>query len=221
MKAAMSSDARKHFEKWTEAPRVFSFALIVMAFAVLSFSSDLRGQAKDEGKNQKKGRWITLFDGKSMANWSPIGDANWRLMDGAVVADKGMGFLVSKNSYTDFQIHAEFWTSDDANSGIFIRCADPKKVTADNCYEVNIFDQRPDPTYGTGAITNIAKPSVFLKAGGKWNTYEITAQGPHMVIVLNGTKTVDTMNSKLPSGPIALQAFAGVVKFRKVQVKPL
>jgi hypothetical protein len=143
------------------------------------------------------------------------------LMDGAVVADKGMGFLVSKNSYTDFQVHAEFWVDDNANSGVFIRCADPQKVTADNCYEVNVFDKRPDPTYGTGAITNIAKPSVFLKAGGKWNTFDITAQGPHLVVVLNGTKTVDTQNSKLPSGPIALQAFAGVVKFRKVQIKPL
>jgi hypothetical protein len=191
--------------------------MVIAAFAAMPYSHDLRAQAKPPAK----GKSITLFDGKSMANWIPQGDANWRLMDGAVVADKGMGFLVSKDSYTDFQIHAEFWVDDDANSGIFIRCADPKKVTADNCYEVNIFDKRPDPTYGTGAITNIAKPSVFLKAGGKWNTYDITAQGPHMVIVLNGTKTVDVENSKLPSGPIALQAFAGTVKFRKVQIKPL
>lgn len=191
--------------------------ILVAVFAAMPFSRELRAQAKPPAK----GKSITLFDGKSMANWTPQGDANWRLMDGAVVADKGMGFLVSKDSYTDFQIHAEFWVDDDANSGIFIRCADPKKVTADNCYEVNVFDKRPDPTYGTGAITNIAKPSVFLKAGGKWNTYDITAQGPHMVVVLNGTKTVDVENSKLPSGPIALQAFAGTVKFRKVQIKPL
>ena len=200
--------------KFAAAPLLF---LLVAVFAAMPNSRDLRAQAKPPAK----GKSITLFDGKSMANWIPQGDANWRLMDGAVVADKGMGFLVSRDSYTDFQIHAEFWVDDDANSGIFIRCADPKKVTADNCYEVNVFDKRPDPTYGTGAITNIAKPSVFLKAGGKWNTYDITAKGPHMVVVLNGTKTVDVENSKLPSGPIALQAFAGTVKFRKVQIKPL
>jgi Domain of Unknown Function (DUF1080) len=196
-------------------------ALLLIALAFLPYSPGLRAQAKNQAKAPAKGKWVTLFDGKSMANWTPQGDANWRLMDGAAVADKGMGYLVSKNSYTDFEVRAEFWVSDNANSGVFIRCADPQKVTADNCYEVNIFDQRPDPTYGTGAITNVAKPSVFLKAGGKWNTYDITAQGPHMVIVLNGTKTVDVENSKLPSGPIALQAFAGTVKFRKVQIKPL
>src|SRR5262249_23701918 len=54
-------------------------------------------------------------------NWNQIGDANWKLDDGVVIADKGNGFLISKNSYTDFQLRAEFWVDDDANSGIFIR----------------------------------------------------------------------------------------------------
>jgi hypothetical protein len=50
--------------------------------------------------------WVTLFDGKSLENWNKVGDANWRLEDGAVVADRGNGFLVSKNSYGDFQLRA-------------------------------------------------------------------------------------------------------------------
>ena len=37
------------------------------------------------------------------------------------------------------------------------------------------------------------------KAGGKWNTYEITAQGPHLVVVLNGQKTVDVQDSSTPA----------------------
>ena len=59
------------------------------------------------------------------------------------------------------------------------------------------------------------------KAGGKWNTYEITAQGAHLVLVLNGQKTVDVQDGKLAEGPIALQWGQGTIKFRKVQVKPL
>jgi hypothetical protein len=66
--------------------------LLVIALALLPCSSNLRGQAKAPAK----GKWVTLFDGKSMANWNPTGDANWRLMDGAAVADKGMGYLVSQ-----------------------------------------------------------------------------------------------------------------------------
>ena len=75
------------------------------------------------------------------------------------------------------------------------------KITDENCYEANIFDQRPDPTYGTGAIVKVAKVSPMPKAGGKWNIYEITARGNRLVLVLNGVKTVDVEDSKLASGP--------------------
>jgi hypothetical protein len=89
-------------------------------------------------------------------------------------------------------------------------------------HEVNIFDTRPDPSYGTGAIVNIAKVSPMPKAGEKWNTYEVTAKGPKMTVTLNGVRTVDGVeDTKFPSGRIALQYGAGVVKFRKVQVKPI
>src|SRR6059036_1748783 len=123
--------------------------------------------------------WTTLIDGSAgLDNFNPIGEANWRAEGGAIVADKGKGgYLVSKSSYKDFQIRAEFWADHTTNSGIFIRCTDPKKVGADNAYEVNIYDQRPDPSYGTGGIVNFAKVSPMPKAGGKWNTYEITAKG--------------------------------------------
>jgi hypothetical protein len=191
-----------------------AMGLLLVGGAVFWQSQRAHGQA-DAG-------WVTLFDGTNLDNWSAIGDANWKLADGVVVADKGNGFLVSKGSYTDFQIRAEFWVDAEANSGIFIRCTDPNKVGSASAYEVNIFDQRPDPSYGTGAIVNVAKVVPMPKAGGQWNVYEITAKGPKFTVTLNGTKTVDgAEDSKFASGRIALQYGAGVVKFRKVQVKPL
>jgi hypothetical protein len=172
--------------------------------------------------SQADAGWVTLFDGSNLNNWNQIGDANWKLADGVVEADKGNGFLVSKNSYGDFQIRAEVWVDDDANSGVFIRCSDPGKVSATNAYEVNIFDKRPDPSYGTGAIVNVAKPTTFLKAANQWNTYDITAKGPAFTVILNGTKTVDgASDAQHPSGRIALQYGGGIVKFRKVEIRPL
>jgi hypothetical protein len=158
-----------------------------------------------------------------MNNWDRVGDANWRVEDGAIVADKGMGgFLVSKNSYGDFQIRAEVWVDTPANSGIFIRCDDPKKIGGMTCYEVNIFDTRPEPEYGTGAIVNVAKVNPMPKAGGKWNVMEIEAKGPVMSITFNGQKTVNgARDAKHPRGSFALQYGAGVVKFRKVEIRPL
>ena len=170
--------------------------------------------------------WVTLVDNGKKGDWAEVGKANWDFKDGLLVVDKldgkDLAYLVSKNKYKDFQIHAEFWVDDEANSGIFLRCEQSEKIDAKICYEVNIFDKRPDPTYGTGAIVDTAKVDPMPKAGGKWNTYEITAQGPHLVIVLNGQKTADVQDSKhLNAGPIALQYGSGVVKFRKVQIKPL
>ncbi len=102
-----------------------------------------------------------------------------------------------------------------------IGCGDPQKIGSAAAYEVNIYDKRPDPTFGTGAIVNVAKASPMLKAGGQWNTLEITAKGPQLSATLNGTRTAEGQDSKYASGRIALQYSAGVVKFRKVQIKPL
>jgi hypothetical protein len=203
-----------------------SMALALVGFAVLA--SAHRTSAQTDGG------WISLFDGKNMDNFNQVGNANWRIEDGAIVADRGNGFLVSKNTYTDYQIRAEFWVDSEANSGIFIRCTDPDKIGSVSAYEVNIWDTRPDPTYGTGAIVNVGKVDPMPKAAGKWNVYEITAKGSTFTVTLNGQRTVDgAQDAKFASGRIALQhglglkddkgveSDKGLVKFRKVEIKPL
>ena len=197
-----------------------SLALLVVAVSMTG-CSHMRGDAG----------WTTLVGGPdSLQNWDRVGDANWRMEDGLVVADKASvaSYLVSKNSYKDFQIRAEFWADHTTNSGIFIRLSDPKKVAATNSYEVNIYDQRPDPSYGTGAIVDFAKVSPMPKAGGKWNTFLITAKGTNLIVEMNGVQTVNIQDSKFASGPLALQfgngpkdAPGGIIKWRKVQIAAL
>ena len=170
--------------------------------------------------------WVTLFDGTggSLNNWYVIGDANWTVSGGVAQADKKgkqNGFLFTKKPYGDFQLYAEFWVSEDANSGIFIRCRDQNKITADTCYEVNIYDRAPDPGFGTGSIVRFAVVKPIYKAGGQWNVYEITARGSKITASLNGERTVELDNKKYKSGVIALQYAAGAVKFRKVMIKEL
>ena len=186
-------------------------ALLVAGFAGFDASSTVSGQAA--------GGWKTIFDGKSLDGWTPVGNANWKLAEGAVQADMGSGFLVSKESYGDFELRAEIWVNDDANSGIFIRCSDPKMISAMNAYEVNIFDKRPDQAYRTGGIVDVAKPMSVENASGKWNTLVITAKGPRMTVNLNGKPMVDVQHTAHARGPVALQYGAGTVKFRKVEIR--
>lgn len=169
----------------------------------------------------------TLLDGGKgfEENWQRIGSANWRVVDGVVQADSGekgkSSYLMTKAPYGDFVLHVEFWVSDDANSGIYMRCPDLADITDMNCTEANIFDQRPDPTYATGAITHLSPIANGPKAAGKWNTFEITARGPRIVVVMNGAKTGETDKAHALRGNIGLQWAQGVVKFRKVEITPL
>jgi hypothetical protein len=199
--------------------RIFctTIGFLVIAFTIAACSHQLNRPG-----------WVTLIDGETgLENWNRVGGANWRAEGGGIVADKsttkGSSFLVTKSAYKDFEIRAEFWAESDTNSGIFLRCTDPGKITADNAYEVNIWDTRPDPSYGTAAIVNVAKvpvPAIY-KAGGKWNTFQITAKGPELTVLFNGVVTVNVRNSKLAEGPFALQFAGGPIKWRKVQVRSL
>jgi len=189
-------------------------ALSLAVYALsLSISGSTLGAQKDA--------WTNLFDGASLKGWNVVGDANWEVADKALQANKGTGFLVTPVSYGDFQFTTEFWVTDDANSGVFIRCDDPKTINAMNAYEVNIFDKRPDQSYRTGAIVDVAKPASVVMTGGKWNTFDITARGTKLTVVLNGMKMVDVDDKKHAKGPIALQYGAGTVKFRNVRVRNL
>ena len=163
-----------------------------------------------------------LIDGVSLSGWNIIGSANWVIGNGIVEGNKPNGFLVTSKSYKNFVIKAEFYAESNTNSGIFIRCQDPNKISAANAYEINIWDTRPEQAYATGAIVDIAKVDPVPKAGGRWNTMEITANGPNFKVVMNGVVTVaNGQDGKFAEGPIALQSAGGVVKFRKLQIKPL
>lgn len=195
------------------------------AFLAAAGAAAATGLAGCAGMGSGAG-WGTLVDGATLRNldgWGQLGEGNWSITDGTLQGRNGkLGYLVTPASYTDFEIRAEFWADENANSGIFIRCQDPRKVGADNAYEVNIFDKRPDPSYGTAAIVDFAKaPQPYPQAANRWNTFEITARGDHLVVVFNGQKTVDIRNGKFRAGPVALQSAGGTIRFRKVQIRAL
>lgn len=172
------------------------------------------------------GETEVLIDGeKGLENFNIVGTGNWSALDGALEATKSEGdssFLMTKNSYDNFTVTIEFWASEDANSGIYMRCQDGSEPGDQSCYEANIYDTRPDPVYGTGAIVHVAKaPEPPILVGGKWNTYKITLDNDRLKVILNGTQTVDTTDSKLTSGPIGLQWGQGKLRFRKFEITPL
>jgi hypothetical protein len=190
---------------------------LLLAVLVLGLPA---GGSHSLGAQSAAGAWTPLFDGKSVAGWNRVGDANWEVVDGVLQANKGaMSYLVTPASYADFQITLDFWVTDDANSGVFLRCDDPKNISQTTAYEVNIYDTRPDQSYRTGGIVDVAKPASVVMTGGKWNSYDITARGSKLTVILNGMPMVDVTDTKHARGPIALQYGAGTVKFRNVRIR--
>jgi hypothetical protein len=173
--------------------------------------------------------WITLIDGQAgMENWNVTGGGNWRAEDGAIQADKsttkGASVLVSKRSFKDFELYAEFWAADETNSGVYLRAMTPASVsTSTGAYEVQIWDRNPDPRYATGSLVNVAAVPVppIYRAGGRWNTYEVRAKGPEISVKLNGVPTVTANDARFPEGRIGLQYNGGPIKFRKLLIREL
>ena len=204
--------------------RRFTLALALLAGFVAS------GTARAEDK------WTTLFDSSTttLDGFDKAGNANWRIEDGAAVADKGNGFLVTKTDHKNFHLRVEFWAGPDTNSGVFVHATDTKDITGKNAYEINIWDDRPEKDYATGAVVGVAKVDPMPKTVGQWNVYDITVKDGVFTVRLNDKTTVSgAKDTRLETGKIALQHGlgnkdasgkvndAGVVKFRKVQIEEL
>jgi len=189
-------------------------AAIGLSLVVLAACGSTGPEVDEEG-------WQVLLNGSDLSGWKVVGDANWRVEDRAARADKSTAasFLVSQESFTNFDLELEFWVDTAANSGVFLRCQDPGTITDTSCYEANIFDTRPDQTYRTGSIVNVAEPAEFVYTGGQWNRLQIAAAGTRLQVTLNGRAMVDAEDSRLSRGPIALQYAAGTVMFRNVRIR--
>jgi 3-keto-disaccharide hydrolase len=185
--------------------------------------------------------WRSLFDGKTMAGWTTIGPVRWSVVDGALAANPSeqsapvatgaapapqlQGFLRSAETFSDFELTAEFWAADNANSGLFIRCGTPANPNSlGSCYEINISDNHA--VTPTGGIVGVQSPLPYrVKSLGKWSLFEVRAEGNHLVVKVNGETITDAHDDKYRDGAIGLQAGGpngpGLIKFRNIKVRPL
>lgn len=166
--------------------------------------------------------WAILFAGHDLSSFNAVGDAEWNIIDDYVEADGYTGaFLVTRGHYTDFLLQAEFWPGANSNSGIFIRNGDPQAISAMGGYEINIYDTNENLDNRTGSIVGHVPPRTEVLTEEQWNTYEITAQGNRITVVLNGTRTAELEDDTHANGPIAFQNNGGLIRFRNIRLRPL
>jgi len=210
-----------------------ALALVVLATA---------GFAPDAPRDDETG-FVPLFDGKTLAGWKRLGGKPeaWAVEDGKLVSvGEGGGWLGTERTYADFQMRFEFRMTPESNSGIYLRAPADVSHISRTGLEIQLLDET-HPKYAgikpwqlTGAIYHVAAPKPgHLKPTGEWNSMEITAEGPHVTIRLNGAVVVDDRLDSHPElaaehpglrradGLIGVQSHNGRVEFRSLRIKEL
>jgi hypothetical protein len=158
---------------------------------------------------------VTASKGSAAA--VPAGSSHWEVVDGLLMpCGAPTGYLTSDKSYKNFVLSIEFRCGEDANGGVFIRS--PQESGG---YEVQIWRLQP-AGYNTGSIVGTAKTARDFKFNpDQWNRYEVTAEGNHLVVVLNGETTLDITDAKFPEGHLRLQYQQFPTAFRNIKIRPL
>ena len=148
-----------------------------------------------------------LFSGKPAevaANWTKHGSTDngaWKVVGGAMVS--GGGDIVSKQKFTDFQLHVEFKVpfmpdktgQGRGNSGVFLQ----------GRYEIQVLDSYSVPDPGTGDCGSVygkAAPLVkAYRAPKQWQTYDIIFRAPRF----DGEKKIEDARVSVLLNGVAVQ----------------
>jgi hypothetical protein len=220
------------------------YNLTVKAVLLMSISCFYFSSVKSQGDH-----WTSLFNGKDLTGWQQVGPGTHFVEDGMITSKGGMGLLYNtRGKFENCTIRVVYKMQKfNSNSGVFIRIPiEPKEpwMPVYYGYEVQI-DNHPetsneDEYHITGTLYSLTKPLAKPgKPGPEWNTMEITLDGPHTIVYVNGEKVTDyTEGDPVPdrkfdfepyhglrpnSGWIGLQNHGDddVVFIKEVSVRPL
>ncbi len=145
--------------------------------------------------------WTSLFNGKDLSGWNTTGTAKWSVENGVIVGSDGDGYLVSNDSFGNFEFQVVARTSKYANGGIQFRWESEKQKG----YEAQIYNV-VEATNPTGSLYGIV-PAVDPDArDGEWFLMQVISQGPSASVRVNGETVAESNRLTIPDrGKIALQ----------------
>src|SRR5579862_4413131 len=179
----------------------------VKSDAAMQVGDGQDGMIRD-GKPMTRG-WKSLFDGKALRGW--LGEKGyWEVKDGAIVGTSPPGtphhhYLFSTRDYSDFELHIDIKLVG-YNSGVCIRIH-PKTYDDVPGYQADMGDGYwgclCDAHHRQKKILEYPKEEADkILHKDDWNHYYVRMFGPHIVVFLNGVKTVEGDDPDgFPSGP--------------------
>jgi hypothetical protein len=197
---------------------------------------------------------IIMFDGtpamldKWEADKTPAEPTKWIVKDGAMQCVPGSGYIRTKESFGDCQLHVE-WAAPAkvagksqgrGNSGVFLM----------GQTEIQVLDNYDNPTYADGAagsVYGVNPPHAnALRPPGEWQVFDIIFRRPvyqddkmvdsgRYTVLLNGVVIQDSTPLEgggghrrrsmdrplLDKGPLKLQDHGNPVRYRNIWMRPL
>ncbi len=185
-----------------------SAGLVTGFAAIEAFAAE-----KAAKKPAAKSDWNSLFNGKDLNGWKPVGGAIWKVEDHCIVGTQGpngvAGDLFTEKEFGDFELRATIKIHWPANSGIWFRYTNP-----DSAYQADILEYK-DPEAYSGSLYCPGKMFIAINKDKSiekhddWNTYLVSAKGDHLVITLNGKVTADVHDKSFTRGAIGFQVHPG------------
>jgi hypothetical protein len=226
--------------------RTCTFSLIaILGYALLAGRMPALRAAEDG--------FVPLFAGDSLQGWKVSDWSNinapqevqgtpWRIEKGVLYGLNKRTWITSPGEYSEFVLKLESKIGKGANGGIGLRFpldGDP----AYTAMELQVVDHevyyggQSAPAQRTASIYDeIAASPEVTKPPGQWNAWEITAQGSHVTVVLNGQKVIDAdlsreTKARQQKGPalaqrplkghIGFQNLNGEITLRNIMIKEL
>lgn len=179
-----------------------------------------------------KDEWVPLFDGKTLDGWHTQPGGTWKVENGAIrgtspSSEKRHGLLVSDDTYSDFTVRLKFRVTK-GDSGFYFRSKEMPTVVAIRGFQVEVDSSaETGGLYETAGRAWVAKPDPkFVEKvyhPGEWSTLELQAEGPHLLVKINGTKITDIVDEKgARSGHFALQLHGGMemeVEYKDIEIR--
>jgi hypothetical protein len=186
--------------------RAVAAALSLLMAAIAGASAPLSYLPADEAQQG----WIRLFDGTSRFGWSS-GGGEWQINANVLVSDPAQSSWLRTNaSFSDYDLKFEARVT--GGPATLLLRADPQSKPAQPGYTLSLSD---------GAVAGISSGTATAAPSG-WNTYEVQAEGTHLIATLNGKITADGRSTKNRVGYFEFAVPRGTrVEIRSILLKPL
>ena len=143
-----------------------------------------------------KGKWISLFDGKSFDNWKVGNNAGtFTIENGTIVAHGSVAHLfytgdVQQHNFKNFEFKADVMTTPGSNSGIYFHTEYQESGWPKKGYEAQVNNSQSD-WRRTGSLYGIQDVKEVFVKDNEWFTEYIKVEGKRVIIKLNDKTVVD------------------------------